>query len=144
MLLADDELPDASSSNSLFLTGCFLLGNGHSARAFSRPRVGVSALSPDRQTSAVTEAAIGPDVHQSLYVHLNLLAQVAFHVPLLIDDCADPIYLVLGQFSYTLVNIDTGLAKDLVGTRPADSVDISQPDLRPLVSRQVNTRYTRH
>ena len=71
---------------ALLLARCFLLGDGRAARAFARARVGVRALAAHRQSAAMTQAAISADVHQTLDVHLDALAQIAFDLALRFED----------------------------------------------------------
>src|SRR5256714_8468250 len=47
------------------------------ARAFARTRVGTGALAANRQSLAMTGAAIAAEVHQPLDIHRDLAAQVA-------------------------------------------------------------------
>ena len=49
------------------------------ARAFAGTSVGLSALAANRQPAQMTDAPIALDALQSLEVHANLAAQVAFN-----------------------------------------------------------------
>ncbi len=72
----------------------------------------------------MTEPAIASDVHQSLDVHLYLLAQVAFDGALLIDDGPNAIDLLFGQFSHFPICTDSGLRQYVVGPRAPYSVNV--------------------
>jgi len=50
----------------------------------------VRALAANRQATSVTQAAIAADVHEALDIELNLFAQIAFDIALLIDDSTNP------------------------------------------------------
>src|SRR5262249_52506690 len=55
-------------------------------RTFPRPRVGVRALPANRQIAPMANPAVRLDFNQAAHVHLNLLAEIAFHSPFLFDD----------------------------------------------------------
>jgi hypothetical protein len=58
----------------LFLPWRFLLGDSLPAWAFTSARVCMRPLTPNRQRSAMPQATVAPDVHQSLDVHLDALS----------------------------------------------------------------------
>src|SRR5215831_4427417 len=64
--------------------------------ALPRAGIGVGPLSAHRETAAMTDAAIGADVHQALDVHRDVAPQVTFDLELALDDLADPVHLVVG------------------------------------------------
>ena len=70
----------------LFLTGRLLLSNRGATRTFARARIGVCALAANWQPTTMAQSAICADVHQTLDVHLNALAQIAFNLALSFDD----------------------------------------------------------
>jgi hypothetical protein len=104
----------------------------------------MSALTPDRESATVTQTAIAANVHQPFYVHLHLLAQVALNHALLVNDGANAIYFVFGQFSYSPVNADAGLFQYLIGARAPNTVDVGKTHLCPLICRKVYTGYACH
>ena len=81
----------------LFLARRLLLGDGRAARALTSARVCVRALAAHRQRAAMPQSAIAADVHQTLDVHLNALAQVAFDLALRFENRPDAAQLVLAQ-----------------------------------------------
>jgi hypothetical protein len=137
--LANCPLPAADCTRLLFLARHFLLSDGHAARAFSGARIGMRALASDGKTATVAQAAIAADVHQSLDVHLDLLAQIAFDHPLLVNDCADAINFVFGQFAYAALNADASFSENLVGARTPNTVDVRKTYFGSLVCRKVHT-----
>src|SRR5688572_21089569 len=94
----------------LLLTWCLLLGYSCAARAFARARVRVRALSANGQATAMPQAAISADVHQTFDVHLNALAQVAFNFALGFQDRANATELFFAQITHARVETDLRLA----------------------------------
>src|SRR2546421_402436 len=78
-------------------------------------------------------AAIAADLHQALDVLGALTAQVALDHVLAVDQVAELDHLVLGEVADVGVGRDVDLREDLVRARPADAVDVRQPDLDALV-----------
>src|ERR1043165_9830969 len=79
----------------LFLARCLLLRDSGAARAFARARISVGALAAHWKSTTVTKSAIRTDVHQTLDVHLNALAQIAFDLTLRLKDRANTTQFVL-------------------------------------------------
>src|SRR5688500_18971553 len=96
-------------ANSLLLPWCLLLRNGRLARAFAGAGVGGRTLAADRQAAAVAQAAVAADVHQTLDVHLNAFAQVAFDVALCVQDGANLVQLFLAKIPDLSVDADIRL-----------------------------------
>src|SRR6478672_4151400 len=84
----------------LFLTRCFLLRDGGATRAFASARVRMRALTTHRKSATMAEPTISANIHQTLDVHLNALAQVAFDFTLRLEDRANPAQLFLAQVTY--------------------------------------------
>ncbi len=92
----------------------------------------------------MTQAAITTNVHQSLDVHLNPLAEVAFDLAFRVENGTDLIKFVFTQIPYLRSAIHSGFTKDIGRTRSSDPVNIRQPYLCPFVGRQIYTCYTSH
>src|SRR5688572_22669169 len=107
------------------------------ARALARARVRVRALPAHRQVPAVAHPAVGADLHQPLDVHGHVLAEVAFHATLRVQDLRDPVALLLGEVLHADAGVDARLAEDLVAARHADPIDVGERDLDPLLAREV-------
>src|SRR5438067_1151946 len=124
--------------------GRLLLHHDALAGALARPRVGVRALPAHRQPLAVTDPAVGADVHQALDVHRDLPAVVALHLELALDELADARRLVLGPGLHALGRIDVGLGHDAAGRGPPDPVDVRHRHFTALLSRKIDPRHSRH
>ena len=85
------------NDNVLFLTRCLLLRDRCAPRAFTSACVCVRSLTAHRQSTTMTQATITTDVHQTLDVHLDALAQIAFDLALRFEDGANPAQLVFTQ-----------------------------------------------
>src|SRR4051812_42631888 len=121
-----------------------LLRNRTLARPLAGAGVGAGALAVHRQPAAMTHAAIASDFHQSLDVHRDLLAEIAFHAPLLFDHAADLAHVVFGQILDAKVAADAGFLKDQVRADPPDAEDVSETDFNPLGARKIDACYTCH
>src|SRR5690242_1290644 len=59
--------------------GLLLVRDRALARTLAGTRVGVGALSADRQITAVTRATVRADLDETLDVHGDVFAKIAFH-----------------------------------------------------------------
>src|SRR5437588_11053070 len=109
----------------LLLTRCFLLGDGCAARPFARTRVGVRALAANRKPTAMPQSAIRADVHQTLDVHLNALAKVAFDFALRLENCANAAQLFLAEMAHACIETYPRFAQNRRRARSANSVNVS-------------------
>src|SRR6267378_6023232 len=109
-----------------------LVGNRALARALARARVGPRALAAHRQTPAVPYPPVAPDFHQALDVHGDILAEIAFHAPLLFYDAADLPDVVFRQILHAEVGTDPCVLEDLVRTDARGAVNVRQTDLHAL------------
>ena len=67
------------------LLGRLFLARDGTLRALAGTRVVLGVLSADRQAATMTDAAVAADFHQTLDVHGNLAAEVAFHLHMVLD-----------------------------------------------------------
>src|SRR5687767_11940399 len=126
----------------LFLRGDLLAGD-RTAASLARARVGVGALSADRQPLAVAQTAVAAESHQALDVHGHFAAQIALDLVVAVDHFADAADLVLGQLMHALVERQPRLAHDLMGSGEADAVNILQRDHHALRGRDIDASDTR-
>src|ERR1700722_4510893 len=109
------------------------------ARPLARARVGVSALPVDRQTAAMTETPVAPQVHETLDVHLDLAAQIALDLVVGLENFADLADLVLGKLLGHLVRSDAGLRADVPRGGLANPVQVREREHDVLVAGEVDT-----
>src|SRR3954463_13153604 len=102
------------------------------------------ALAAHGQPTAMAQAAVATDVHQTLDVHLDALAQVALDLALRLDGLADAVQLPLVQIAHAHVGAHVRLLKYGGRARAPDAVDVRQSDSDPLVYGEVNADYTSH
>ena len=95
------------------------------ARALSGASVGVGALAPHRQSPAMANPPVTPEIHQPLDAHRNLPAQIAFGHPLgnLSAEC---IKLCVSQVSDGHLRTNPGRTAYLERTGSTDPVDVRQ------------------
>src|SRR5690242_10598548 len=87
----------------LFLTRCLLLRDGGTTWTFARARVRVRALTTHGKSATMPEPPISANIHQTLDVHLNALAQIAFDFALRLKDRANTTQLFFAQIADTRV-----------------------------------------
>src|SRR4030095_6735025 len=92
----------------------------------------------------MTQASITADIHQTLDVHLNPLAQVAFNFALRFQYGADPAQLVFTQIANTRVEVHSGFLQNRTPTRTANSIDIGKTNLSSLIGWKIYACYTCH
>src|SRR6185503_14730958 len=113
-------------------------GNAHALRALAPARVGLGPLASDREPAPVAQAAVGADFHQPLDVLRSLAAQVALDLARF-DRLAQPDDLVLGQVLNGRIRVDLRLGQDAARGGGADTEDVGEADLGPLVHGDVDS-----
>ena len=102
-----------------------------------RSRTFVSGLSPS--SAAMTDAAVRADLLQALDGLRAVTAQVAFDLEVLVDVLPQLRDLVVGEVANLRVRVEAERGRDLARRRLADAVDVRQPDLEPLLVREVHS-----
>src|SRR5712691_7550752 len=100
--------------------------------------VRVGALAPHGQVAPVAHPPVGADLHEALDVHGDVLAKIALHAPLAVDDLGDAAGLLFGEVLHPHVGVDPGLGQDLVAPAHPDPVDVGEGDLDPLLAREID------
>src|SRR6266851_1070290 len=113
-------------------------------RTLAGARVGMRALPAHRQIPAVADTTIGLNFNQPADVHLDLLAEIAFHAAFLLDGLAQMIDFFFGQVADLLGMIHAGLCREFLRPLLPDAVDRSQSNPQPLLNRKINTCYACH
>src|ERR1041385_4438955 len=127
-----------------------LLGHGahllhrHAAWALARARVGVRARSAHWEVAAMTATAIAAEIDQALDVELHVAAKIALDAVVLLDRVADPADVVLVEIVGALVERDAGFVQHDVRGLAAETVDVRERDIHPLVAREVDASDARH
>src|SRR6266851_5050644 len=122
-----------------------LLGRDRSAaRALAGARIGVRALAAHRQVAAVADPAVGLNFDQAADVHLDLLAEIAFHAAFFFDFLAKMVDFIFRQVANLLRVIDARLFRELLRAFLPDTVDRGQPDPKALLRRKIYTCDTCH
>src|SRR5215204_3048158 len=101
-------------------------------------------LPAHREPPAVPDAPVRADFDQPPDVLIGLAPQVALDLDVLVHVLPDARHLALGEVPDLRVRVHLGLAADLLRPRTPDPEDVRQPDLGPLLARQVHAGYTRH
>jgi len=115
------------------------------AWAFAGAGVGLSALAPDGQTTQVADSAIALDTLQTLEVHADFAAEIAFDdIFAVLDGVNNLRELLLGQVLGANGGIDIGLGEDIARVAGPDAVDIAQRDVNALVRGNFDADDTCH
>ena len=85
----------------------------------------------------MTATAITLDVDETLNVHLDVLAQVALNISLVLNHHTDAVDLVLAQVLDFLEGIDIRLLQNLERTRITDAENVRKRDPSLLVAGQI-------
>ena len=85
------------------------------------------------------EPTVAPDFHEAFDVHGHLRSQRPLHLELVLDLPAEAIHVFVGEIVGSGVRADPGVAQDLVRPRPSDPKDVSERDVDPFSTREVNT-----
>src|SRR2546428_136233 len=109
----------------LFLTRCFLLRDGCAARTFAGARIGMRALAAHRKPTTMAQAEIRANVNQTLDVHLNSLAKVAFDFALRLENCANAAQLFLAEIAHACIETHLRFVQNRRRARSANSVNVS-------------------
>src|SRR5256886_5667977 len=134
------------SKKPLALLAQILLLRRHCAapRTFAGARVGVGSLAAHRQVPAMPDPAVGLNFDQPADIHLNLLAEIAFHAAFLFDGLAEAIDFILRQVANLLGVIDIRLGRELLRALLPNAIDRGQPDPKALLHRKIYTCDTCH
>src|SRR5450830_276340 len=113
------------------------------ARTFAGTCIGAGTLTSHRQTFTVTHATVAAQVHQTLDVHGQLTAQIAFNDKLR-DFVTQLLEFVIVQVLDLFIGRNTRGVADLLRTRTANTVDRRQADNSVLMVGDINPCNTCH
>src|SRR5712691_3285372 len=113
-------------------------------RALARARIRLRALAVDRQTTAVTDAAVRADLAETLDCLRALASQVAFDLEVCVDVVAQLRDLLIREVAHLRIGRQPELGADLLCGRLTDAVDVRQPDLEPFLVRKIDSRDSGH
>src|SRR6185312_2112527 len=97
------------------------------------------ALPVHRQAAPMPDAAVRADLGEPLDRLLPVAAQVSLDLDVRVDEVAELRDLFVGQVLDLRVRAEAELGGDLPRGRLADPVDVRQPDLEPLLIREIDS-----
>ena len=107
--------------------------------------VRAGTLTANRETTAMTDAAVAIDRLEALEILLQFAAEVALdHVLVFLDDLDDAVELLVGQGLGANIGADFGLFEDELGAAGADAVDVRKSGFDALFTGDVDTEKTGH
>ena len=112
-------------------------------RSLAGTGVGAGTLTANGQTAAMTHAAIGAEVDQTLDGKLDFTAKVAFNGELR-NGITNLFEFGVVEILDLLGKLDAAGSKDFLSTRAADTVDRGETDDGVLIRRNINTGDTSH
>ena len=83
-------------------------------------------------------------VHQPFDIHRDFFAKIAFNLVIMFNDFPELDNLIFAEILDTNRAFHPGLLQNPKRRGSTDPIDISKTDIGPLVSRQINSSYTRH
>jgi hypothetical protein len=92
----------------------------------------------------VAKTAVAANVHQTLDVHRDFPAEIAFDSHLFVDDLAKAIDLIVGQVPNSRIRVDIRPLEQLLARMQPNSVDVRQSCLNTLIAREIDSRNSRH
>src|SRR6266545_2196484 len=107
--------------------------------ALARAGIGVGALPANRQALAVPDAAIRADVHEPLDAHGDLAPEIALDLVLALDNVAQAGGLLVRPALDSLVRVHAGVGENPLRRGNADTVNVLDRDLAPLVAGQIHS-----
>src|SRR5205085_2608462 len=125
------------------LPGFLLAGDAEAPRTLTAARVRLGALTANRQAAAMTQAAVGTDLHQAFHVLRTITPQITPDFAV-VHPVAEFDRLVLGQVLALDPGVDPGLLEDFQRGRMTDPEDVGEPDLDPLAIGDVDACDTCH
>jgi hypothetical protein len=113
--------------------GFLALAHYGPARAFTGSGIGMSALTANGKTPAMSQSPVTAKVHEALDIHRDLGPQITFHLQMGIYDLPDRIYLDIAQIVTLGVPVDRGRLQNFACRRSADAINIGESDFDALV-----------
>jgi hypothetical protein len=104
----------------------------------------MGALAADRQTLAVTQAAVAAEIHQALDIHSNFATEVALDDVVAVDRLADLQHLGVRQLVDAALGRDANPLADLLGKLGPDAMDVLKRNQNALLRRDIHTSYAGH
>jgi hypothetical protein len=121
-----------------------LLTSDRTLLALMRPGVRVRPLTTYRESPAVTQPTIAPDVHKALDVHGSLGAKRTLDLEIALNLPTETIHIIVVEILGPAVRIYTARIEDLFGTGITDAKDIRESDFDSFSARQIYASDTCH
>src|ERR1700722_18128691 len=127
----------ARRSGLLLLPGLLLAGHCL-LLALAGARVGLRALTVNRQAATMPQALVAADLDLAADIGLHFAAQVTFDLVVGLDPIPELDHVFIAQLVHPGVAADASGLQRLERAGPADAVDVGKCDLKPLIAREVD------
>jgi hypothetical protein len=117
----------------------FLSTTDLSLGTFTCPGVRLGALSPHRQTAAMSQTSVATDVDEALDVHRHLTTQRTFHLEVGFYGGAQPGDVIIGQNFYSRIGIHTRNTQNLTGRGGPHAINVTKGGLNTFLPWKINT-----
>ncbi len=107
-------------------------------------RVGLGTLTVDRQATTVAKALVRTDFDLATNVGLNLTAEVTLNLEVCLNVVTKLDEFLFRRVLHASVRADAGGGEGLCRAGAADSVDVCERDLEPLLAGEVDAGNTCH
>src|SRR3954470_10811852 len=106
------------------------------AGTFAGAGVSLRALAADRQAAQMADAAVTLDALQTLEIHPDFAAEIAFDDVFAVLDGVDDLgELLLGEIFSADARVNVGFGQDDRRVTRADAVDVAEGDINALIGR---------
>ena len=87
----------------------------------------------------MSDSTIAIDLNKTLDIEGNLTTELTFYSVVVFDLVTKLCDLIICKILRTLIGIDAGLSKDVLGALKTDTVNIGKSDFYALLIRDINT-----
>ena len=110
------------------------------ARTFACAGIRLGALATDGQSAEMADAAVALDALETLQVHTDFAAEIAFdHVFAVLDGMNDLRKLGFGEVASADGTFDPGFLEDQLCVHRADAINVAKGNIDPLLAGNINT-----
>jgi hypothetical protein len=92
----------------------------------------------------VADSTVAVDFNKAFNGKRSFTAKVAFYAAVVVNIFSKLCRIIFREVSHTDIRVYARSGTDILRSPAADAIDISKSDLNALVTRQIDSCYTRH